>query len=310
MTIIVSHPSAEKIAWWIEQLSSRLPGWSIRSIHDPGPADAVTYAVVWKPATGIFLPFPNLKAIVSLGAGIDHVLADVQLPRQIPIIRTVGTDLTQRMREYVALHALRHHRDMPTIAANQREQRWEQLVVPPATARRVGVMGLGNLGGTAASTLASLGFESLGWSRTRREIAGVTTYAGDGELEAFLSHCDILVCLLPLTPATTGILDAALFAGLPRGASLINAARGPHLIDDDLLAALDSGQLSHATLDVFHSEPLPRDHPFWTHPRVTVTPHIASLIDAPTGSRIVAANIERFEATGHVDDLANAERGY
>lgn len=310
MTIIVSHPSHEKIDWWIEQLRPLIPAWSIRSIHDPGDVEAVTYAVVWKPAEGAFLPFPNLKAIVSLGAGIDHVLADTKLPRQIPIIRTVGTDLTQRMREYVALHVLRHHRDMPTIHINQRERRWKQLVVPPATNRAVGVMGLGNLGGTAVSTLAALGFETLGWSRTKRDIEGITTFTGEAEFTAFLNRCEILVCLLPLTDATTGIFDAELFAKLPKGASVINAGRGPHLIDDDLLAALDSGQLSHATLDVFHVEPLPSEHPFWTHPKVTVTPHIASLIDAPTGSRIVSANIKQFEATGHVEDLADAKRGY
>jgi glyoxylate/hydroxypyruvate reductase A len=310
MSIVVSIPDVDKTNWWIEQLQALLPRWTIRPIHDPGDVEAVTYAVVWKPATGAFLPFPNLKAIVSLGAGIDHVLADAELPRQVPIIRTVGTDLTQRMREYVALHVLRHHRDMPAIAANQREKRWQQLVVPPATQRRVGVMGLGNLGGTAARTLASLGFETLGWSRTKREIEGITTYAGNAEFGAFLARCEILVCLLPLTKATTGILDADLFARLPRGASVINAGRGPYLVEDDLLDALESGQLSHATLDVFHVEPLPSEHPFWAHPAITVTPHIASLIDAPTGSRIVAANIERFEMTGHVEDLADAERGY
>ncbi|MAM56512.1 MAG: glyoxylate/hydroxypyruvate reductase A [Salinicola sp.] len=310
MTIVVSIPGVDKTRWWIEQLQKLLPNWTIRPIDDPGDADAVTYAVVWKPATGAFLPFPHLKAIVSLGAGIDHVLADVELPRQVPIIRTVGTDLTQRMREYVALHVLRHHRDMPTITANQRERRWKQRVVPPATGRTVGVMGLGNLGGAAARTLAALGFETLGWARTKREIEGVITYTGEAEFDTFVHRCEILVCLLPLTDATTGILDGALFARLPRGASLINAGRGQHLVEADLIAALDEGQLSHATLDVFQVEPLPSEHPFWSHPRITVTPHIASLIDAPTGSRIVAANIERFEQIGHVDDLADAERGY
>ncbi|MGM8851961.1 2-hydroxyacid dehydrogenase [Salinicola halophyticus] len=310
MSIVVSIPGVDKTDWWIEQLQKLLPGWTIRSIHDPDDVEAVTYAVVWKPADGAFLPFANLKAIVSLGAGIDHVLADTKLPRQIPIIRTVGTDLTQRMREYVALHVLSHHRDMPTISANQRARQWKQLVVPPATDRPVGVMGLGNLGSAAASTLSALGFETLGWSRTQREIEGITTFAGDAEFAAFLGRCEILVCLLPLTDATMGILNAKLFAKLPKGASVINVGRGPHLVDDDLLAALDSGQLSHATLDVFHVEPLPSEHPFWSHPRITVTPHIASLIDAPTGSRIVAANIERFEREGSVPDLADAERGY
>lgn len=310
MSVVVSIPDETKIAWWIEQLQPLLPGWTIRSIHQPGDADAVTYAVAWKPADGAFLPFSNLKAIISLGAGIDHVLADTRLPRHVPIIRTVGTDLTQRMREYVALHVLRHHRDMPRISANQRDKRWKPLIVPPATERAVGVMGLGNLGGAAVTTLAALGFETLGWSRSRHEIEGVETFAGEDELDAFLARCEILVCLLPLTAATAGILNAELFSRLPCGASVINAGRGQHLVEDDLIMALDNGQLSHATLDVFHVEPLPSDHPFWSHPGITVTPHIASLIDPTTGSRIVSANIQRFEKTGHVDDLANAERGY
>ena len=309
-TIGVSIPDAAKTDWWIAQLAPLLPEWTLRPAEDPGDPAAVRYAVVWRPVDGTFTPFPNLKAIVSLGAGIDHVLADRELPSGVPIIRTVGTDLTQSMREYVALHVLRHHRGMPVIAANQRQQRWAQQVVPPATRRRVGVMGLGNLGGAAARTLAALGFETLGWARTPRAIEGVVTYAGEAEFATFLQRCEILVCLLPLTPATENLLDAALFAKLPRGASLINAGRGPHLVEEDLLAALASGQLSHATLDVFRQEPLPPAHPFWRHPQITVTPHVASLIDPESGSRIVAANIRQFEAHGEVADLADAARGY
>ncbi|WP_110678506.1 glyoxylate/hydroxypyruvate reductase A [Salinicola sp. RZ23] len=309
-TIVVSLPDAAKIAWWIDQLAPLLPGWTLRPADDPGDPEAVRYAVVWRPADGTFTPFPHLKAIVSLGAGIDHVLADRELPPGVPIIRTVGADLTQRMREYVALHVLRHHRQMPLIAANQRQQRWAQQVVPPATRRRVGVMGLGNLGASAAATLVGLGFETLGWARTPRPLEGVEVHAGPAGLASFLARCEILVCLLPLTPATENILDAALFARLPRGASLINAGRGPHLVEEDLLAALASGQLRHATLDVFRQEPLPQAHPFWHHPDITVTPHVASLIDPESGSRIVAANIQHFETHGEVADLADAARGY
>ena len=310
MTIVVSLPAAEKVRWWVEQLQDLMPGWTIRPISDPGPAEEVRYAVVWRPETGSMAPFSNLRAIISIGAGIDHVLADKELPQGVPIIRTVGADLTQRMREYVALHVLRHHRALPEVQAAQARHEWHQVVVPPATERRVGVMGMGNLGAVAAQTLAGLGFRVVGWARSPREVEGVATYAGPEEFEAFLEGTEILVCLLPLTDATRGILNMRTFAHLARGAGVINAGRGPHLVEDDLLAALDAGQVSHATLDVFHTEPLPADHRFWDHPRITITPHIASLIDAPTGSRIVATNILRFEQEGTVSDLADAARGY
>ncbi|MFD2238264.1 2-hydroxyacid dehydrogenase [Aureimonas populi] len=310
MTIAVTLPSEDKVEYWCSMLRDLMPDWDIApmaAVEDPA---SVEYAVVWRPATGAMKRFVNLKAIVSLGAGIDHVLTDGELPRGVPIIRTVGADLTQRMKEYVVLHVLRHHRALPEMQANEAKVVWEQIVVPPATGRRVGVMGLGNLGAVAAQALANLGFRTVGWSRGPKEVAGVTTYAGAGEFGAFLEGTEILVCLLPLTDATQGILNADTFNRLPRGASIVNAARGPHLVDRDLLAALDAGQIGGATLDVFHIEPLPEDHPFWGHPKITVTPHVASLIDAPTGSRIVATNIRAFDEHGTVPDLADAGRGY
>jgi len=238
------------------------------------------------------------------------VLADEHLPLHVPIIRTVGTDLTQRMKEYVALHVLRHHRELPAIQANQARRRWDQIVVPPANERRVGVMGLGNLGAVAADLLKQIGFEVSGWSRSPKELPGIKCYSGSEGFGAFLDGTEILVCLLPLTESTRGILNADTFNRLKRGASIINAARGPHLVDSDLLEALHSGQIGSATLDVFHVEPLPASHPFWTNPKITVTPHVASLIDAPTGSKIVAKNIRTFHDTGTVADLADAKRGY
>lgn len=310
MTVAVSLPLADRTDWWCEMLSALMPGWEVVPFSKVADPEAVRYAVVWRPETGAIARFPNLRAIVSVGAGIDHVLADTELPRGVPIIRTVGTDLTQRMREYVALHVLRHHRNMPEILASQARSDWNQIIVPPATERRVGVMGLGNLGSAAARTLAGLGFRTVGWSRTGRAVEGVETHADAGGLPDFLAGTEILVCLLPLTRETEGILNADLFARLPEGACLINAARGPHLVEADLLAALDSGRIAQATLDVFHTEPLPAEHPFWTHPKITVTPHIASLIDAPTGSKIIAANILTYDETGTCADLADAERGY
>lgn len=310
MNIVVSLPAADKTEWWCQMLRDLMPDWNVYPIDKVPDPDAVTYSVLWRPATGSMKPFRNLKAIVSLGAGIDHVLADEQLPTHVPIIRTVGTDLTQRMKEYVALHVLRHHRELPTIQANQARQLWEQIVVPPATQRRVGVMGLGNLGAVAADLLKQIGFEVRGWSRSPKDLPGIQCFSGAEGFGAFLEGTEILVCLLPLTESTRGILNADTFNRLKRGASIVNAARGPHLVDSDLVEALNSGQISSATLDVFHVEPLPKTHPFWTNPKITVTPHVASLIDAPTGSKIVAKNIRTFQETGTVADLADAKRGY
>ncbi|MFC0266457.1 2-hydroxyacid dehydrogenase [Kushneria aurantia] len=292
--ILVCHPQAERVAAWIARLAPLLPAFRLAAIDEAVAPERVRYAVVWKPSPGALAPFTALRAVVSLGAGIDHIPADALPAHRPPILRTTGEALTQRMREYVCLQVLRHHRDMPQLAAAQRRAEWQPQVTPPAPERRVGVMGLGLLGSAAATSLAALGFDTRGWARSPHQLGGVTTFAGD-ELNDFLAGCEILVCLLPLTDATRDILDHRLLARLPRGAGLINAGRGEHLVEADLLDALASARLSHATLDVFRQEPLPADHPFWHHPQITVTPHIASMIDAPTGSRLVAENIRRFE---------------
>jgi glyoxylate/hydroxypyruvate reductase A len=310
MTVALYLPLEDKTQWWVNMLAEMLPGWTVKALDAVTDPAEVEYAVVWRPRTGDIAKFPNLKAVVSIGAGIDHVLADSELPEGVPIIRTVGDDLTQRMREYVALHVLRHHRDMPRQLQAQAEKDWHAIVVPVAPNRTVGVMGLGNLGAAAAQTLSALGFNTRGWSKSPKDIPGVETFAGPEGMDAFLDGCEILVNLLPLTEQTTGILNAELFGKLAEGACLINCARGPHLVDADLLEALESGQIKQATLDVFHIEPLPVEHQFWDHPAITVTPHVASQIDAVTGGRIIAANLKTFEETGTCADLADAKRGY
>ena len=310
MTVAIYLPSKDNTDWWVKLMQRLLPGWDIVTMDAVTDPSKVHYAVVWRPRTGDIARFPNLKAIVSVGAGIDHVLADAELPQGVPIIRTVGQDLTQRMLEYVALHVLRHHRDMPRQLLAQTERDWHSIVVPVAPNRVVGVMGLGNLGSAAARVLSQIGFATRGWSKSSKTIDGVETFTGKEGLTPFLSGCEILVNMLPLTSATTGILNADLFAELPKGACVINCARGQHLVDDDLLAALDTGHIKQATLDVFHTEPLPSDHPFWTHPAITVTPHIASRIDAETGGSLIAENLKVFQATGTCPDVADAVRGY
>lgn len=295
---------------WIDLLAPLLPDFELRPLEDPGDPAAVRYAVAWMPPEGQLARFPNLRAIASVGAGIDHLLRDPELPRDLPILRTTGPDMVQRMREYVALHVLAHHRALSHTHAMQAEQRWRPIVTPVARHRRVGIMGLGQMGAACARTLAGLGFETSGWARSPRQVEGVAVFTGWEALHEFIEQTDILVCLLPATDETRDILNARLLALLPQGASLINAGRGDCLVEEDLIAALDSGQLSGATLDVFRTEPLPPSHPFWRHSSIRITPHIASMIDAGTGAEVVASNLRSFDA-GHIPpDATTASQGY
>jgi glyoxylate/hydroxypyruvate reductase A len=310
MSLVVRVGSAARAPWWRDTLQSLLPEVDVRLWDDPGDRSKVEYAVVWQPPPGGLKTFPNLKVIVSMGAGIDHVLRDPELPRHLPIIRTVGPDLRQRMREYVLLHVLRLHRRLPETEASFRRKEWNQLITPVAPDRPVGVLGLGNMGADSASHLAHIGFEVHGWSRRPKNVAGVICHSGAEGLDRLLKRAEILVCLLPLTPQTTGILNKELFAKLPEGACLINAGRGQHLVEEDLIPALDSGQLGGATLDVLQVEPAAEDHPFWTHPKILLTPHIASLIDPEIGSRLIAANLKLFMAGKPVPDMVDVAQGY
>ncbi|MFI5021725.1 MAG: 2-hydroxyacid dehydrogenase [Alphaproteobacteria bacterium] len=228
----------------------------------------------------------------------------------MPICRAVDEFLTLRMSEYVALHVLRYHRRQPELEELQRRGEWKELYTPTASERAVGIMGLGALGANAARALAGLGFKVAGWSRTPKRLEGVESFHGAAGLAPFLARSEILVCLLPLTRATEGILRATLFAGLPKGAALINAARGKHLVEADLLAALASSQLAYAALDVYQTEPLPPEHPFWRHPRITLSPHIASITDPRTTAALVAENVRRYRAGEPLLYTVDAELGY
>ena len=277
------------------------------------PAD-IHYAAVWKPAPGELAAFPNLRAIFNLGAGVDALTADASLPK-VPLVRVVVGDLTARMTEYVVLHVLMHHRQEPYLRACQRERRWAPRFQWPASAVSVGVMGLGALGANAATALADLGFRVGGWSRRERPIEGIECFHGTAGLDAFLRRTDVLVCLLPLTAATRHILNRGLFAKLNRTGAigapiLINAGRGGLQDEADLLQCLDDGTLGAASLDVFAGEPLPVDSPFWTHPKIVLTPHNAADTDPDEISKYVARQIERFEAGGALENVVDVERGY
>jgi glyoxylate/hydroxypyruvate reductase len=277
------------------------------------PAE-VHYAAVWKPAPGELAGFPNLKVIFNLGAGVDALMADKTLP-EVPLVRVAVDDLTGRMTEYVVLHVLMHHRQELYLREQQRARRWAPRFQWPASALSVGIMGLGTLGANAASVLGRIGFRVAGWSRSRKQIDGIDCFHGDGELDAFLRRTGILVCLLPLTGETQHILSRSLFAKLkrdsPMGAPvLVNAGRGGLQNEADILGCLDDGTLGAVSLDVFAQEPLPADSPFWTHPRVVLTPHNAADTDADEISHYVARQIERFEAGGALDNVVDRTRGY
>jgi glyoxylate/hydroxypyruvate reductase len=277
------------------------------------PAE-IHYAAVWKPGHGELAAFPNLRVIFNLGAGVDALMADESLPR-VPLVRVAVADLTDRMTEYVVLHVLMHHRQELYLRASQREKHWAPKFQWPASAVSVGIMGLGTLGANAAEVVKRLGFRVSGWSRSTRQIDGIESFHGEGQLDAFLRQTDILVCLLPLTPDTRRILNRQLFARLhrnsPMGAPvLINAGRGGLQNEADILACLDDGTLGAASLDVFAQEPLPADSPFWTHSRVVLTPHNAADTDAEEISKYVARQIERFEAGAPLENVVDPARGY
>jgi glyoxylate/hydroxypyruvate reductase A len=252
--------------------------------------------------------------IFSLGAGVDHLMRYPDLP-EVPIVRVAQEDLTDRMSEYVVLQSLMHLRDQRRYDTQQRDRVWSSdAFAPKASDVRVGMLGFGVLGQDAARKLRAMGFDVAGWSRTRKEVEGFRVYAGD-ELDAFLARTDILVCLLPLTPDTHGILNAELFAKLARdgrlgGPVLINAGRGGLQVETDILASLDDGTLRAATLDVFETEPLPADSPLWSHPRVTVTPHNAAVSEPEATARYIVDQIRRFERGEPLQNVVDPARGY
>jgi glyoxylate/hydroxypyruvate reductase A len=295
---------------WAGALRRCDPALEVRIWPEVGEPAEIDYALVWKPPPGLLASLPKLKLIFSLGAGIDHLTSDPVLPPGVPVLRMVEPGLTGGMTEYVVMSVLMHHRRMVDYAGLQRDKVWEILPTPLAAERPVGIMGLGVLGAEAAAALTGLGFDVAGWSRTAKSIAGVESFHGTEQLEGFLARSEILVCLLPLTGETRGILNARTFAQLPRGAAVINVGRGDLLAEDDLLRALDGGQIGAATLDVFAAEPLAPDHPFWSHPRVVVTPHIASLTVPDSGARAVIENIRRLEAGAPLRNVADLGRGY
>lgn len=300
---------------WRKRFTAILPETPIAMASERFDAAAVKYAACWKPEPGLLATLPNVKVIFNLGAGVDALLGDPSTPKHVPVVRVVDTDLTKRMTEWVVWHVLDQHRQGPLHRGAQSRGEWIGPDQAAASAVRVGIMGLGEIARDASEVLRRIGFHVSGWSRSKREIEGMTTYAGADGLRPFLVATDILVCLLPLTPDTRGILDRKLFAGLARDGVLkkpvlLNAGRGGLQKEADIIAALDDGTLGHAALDVFEMEPLPATSPLWKHPRVTITPHNAADSDPDEISKYVVGQIKAFERGEALKNVVDLTRGY
>jgi len=301
---------------WTAAMRKVAPGLDVRVWPDRmGNISDIEYCAAWLPPPGVVKSLPNLKVIMSLGAGVDAILKDPTLPAAIPIVRVNEPDLTGRMTEYIVLHVLMHHRQQRRIDENQKHKVWDSFPTHAAKDLRVGIMGMGVMGTDSALKLRDIGFQVAGWSRSRKSIPGVDSFAGAAEFDAFLARTDVLVSLLPATPDTDGIINRRTIGKLSRsgplgGPVIINAGRGRQQVAADIIAALDAGELLAATLDVFAAEPLPPDSPLWTHPRVTVTPHCAADSDPETICAYVANNIRRHQRGEKLDNLVDRARGY
>jgi glyoxylate/hydroxypyruvate reductase A len=300
---------------WIARFRRLLPDRRVVAFGEPFDRRDVRYAASWKHSPGALAGLPNLDVIFSLGAGVDHLVGDDRLP-DVPVVRVVDPDLTERMSEYVVLHCLMYLRQQRRYDAQQRERVWhDDRFQPAAREVRVGIMGLGVLGQDAARKLKLIGFDVAGWSRSPKHLDGLPAFAGEDGLDAFLARTDILVCLLPLTEDTRAILDRSLFARLARdgrlgGPAIINAGRGGLQVEADILACLDDGILKAATLDVFETEPLPADSPLWLHPAVTVTPHNAAMSEPDAIGRLVAEQIRAYERGEALRNVIDRQLGY
>ena len=300
---------------WRARFKALLPDMPIVTLGEPFDRRSVHYVASWKHPEGSLAGLPNLAAVFSLGAGVDHLFADTRLP-EAPIARVVDPDLTTRMSEYIVLHCLMILRQQRRYDAQQPQKSWDDdRNQPAARSVRVGVMGLGELGQDAVHKLKVMGFNVAGWSRSPKAIEGLPSFSGTEGMAPFLARTDILVSLLPLTPETRGTIDATLLAGLAQdgrlgGPFLVNAGRGGLQVEADVLAALDAGTLKGATLDVFETEPLPAESRLWTHPAVTVTPHNAAMSEPEAIATLISAQIRRLEAGAPLEHVVDPARGY
>ncbi len=306
MALLILMPGRD-ILEFVAHIRSARPDIDLRIWPDTGERTDIDFIVTWKHPPGALVQFPNVKAISSFGAGVDHILSDPALPRGVPIVRIIDDKLIHDLREYVIAVVLSHKRHLTEYEKNQSTKKWEPI--PMERERTVGVLGLGRIGGAIAAGFAALGFRVCGWDRVPKKISGVQCFPED-RLDDLLRMADYLVCCLPLTPETKHILNRKVFERMKHGAYVINVGRGDHLVEDDLVEAVEEGRLSGSCLDVFQTEPLAQDHPFWSHPKITVTPHIASLTDPASAAEQVIENYQRVLDKRELVNTIDVRMGY
>ena len=307
---IVIITTGKETNGWEKALKAKRPELEVLVHPDVGAKDKVEFALVWGHPQGVFKEYPNIKCIASMGAGVDHILCDPELPASATITKLQDPTLTRDMGLFVVALVLNHMRNLTAHKLNQQQHNWSRKHYLTTDNTTIGLMGMGTLGAHAATELTKLGFKVNGWARTEKQAGGVKVYKGEEELDNFLAKSDILICLLPFTPQTENILNKQTLGKLPKSAFVINVARGKHLVDDDLIALLDSGHLAGASLDVFREEPLPEDHPFWSHPKINITPHIASITDPASAVNQILENYDRLQRKEPLKNIVSPELGY
>ncbi|MEQ8364154.1 MAG: glyoxylate/hydroxypyruvate reductase A [Cyclobacteriaceae bacterium] len=308
MALVIINPKG--VEPWISALKEADPNLDIRTFPNDTNREEISFALTWRHPYGIFKDYPNLKCISSMGAGVDHLLRDPDLPKQVSIVRLVDPYLAQDMAEFVLALIMNHLRDLNAFKIKQTESIWRPAEYLRIRDVKVGIMGMGAIGKRVATELQKTGFDVIGWARTNKEISGITVYAGDAEFPKFLSKADILVSVLPLTSETKGILNKKNMLQLPKNAFVINVGRGEQVVDEDLIQLISEGHLSGASLDVFTEEPLPKSNMLWKHPRVNVTPHIASLTNPTSVAPQIVENYYRLKENKNLLNIVSREKGY
>ncbi|MDT0649855.1 2-hydroxyacid dehydrogenase [Autumnicola edwardsiae] len=310
MSFLIVSPGRDPQPW-LEALKNQHPGLNIYVYPEDHDKEEVEFALAWNHPRGLFKNYPNLKVVASMGAGVDHITSDKELPENIKITRVIDQQLTTDMSDFVLALVMSHLRKLSSYKSQQTEKAWDRHNTykrPKNTT--VGIMGVGVLGTAVGEKLAKNGFNVLGWAKSDKDKKDINTYCGEDGLEEFLPQVEVLVCLLPLTPATENILNRELFEKLPEGAYVINVARGEHLVEQDLLRMIGNGHLSGAALDVFREEPLPEEHPFWTNTQILITPHIASVTKASSVVPQIIENYERLQEEEPLKNVVERDKGY
>jgi glyoxylate/hydroxypyruvate reductase len=308
MSIVIVAPGRDT-GKWQEILKNNAPEIKFCVWPDCDDKVEITCAIAWNHPPGVMAEFPNLKLISSMGAGVDHIMRDASIAPDIRITRIVDDALTISMTNYVIMAVLNYHKQIFKYLNDKQEKAWDQQINPEIDLRP-GVMGMGVLGQDVAMKLQQLGFRVFGYSNSRKFIKNITSYAGEEELNDFLSQINILICMLPLTSDTRGILNYELFRKMNKGSYLINVARGSHLVEEDLLKAIEEGYIEHAFLDVFNKEPLPKEHPFWSHNKIMITPHIASVTNPYAAVPQVIANYKRMMEGSALSNEIDRDKEY